>query len=104
VIFAALVDEPAPAPDPPVEPEPREPTLPDEPVATPELDSLDGEVERTASPAIRWGSVTAGVWIAFFLLSRLWRRWPAYLLGAPVFGVCLFIFFGALTELLPSNF
>ena len=106
IIFAALVDDPAPAPDLPDEPE--APELPDEPVdepvEEPAIDSLDGEETRTAEPAIRWGSVTAGVWLAFYLLARRWRRWPAYVLGAPVFGVCLFIFFGAFSELLPSNF
>lgn len=69
-----------------------------------ELETLDGEDERRAGPAVLWGSVTAAVWLAFFALSRRWRRWPSYLLGAPVFGVTLFIFFGAVSELLPSNF
>lgn len=114
IIFAKLLDEPAPGHPPNEAGNPME--LPDEAddevddeepgagVPEPELDDLDGGETRTAEPAIRWGAVTAAVWIAFYVLSRRWRRWPAYLLGAPVFGVCLFVFFGAFSELLPSNF
>lgn len=69
-----------------------------------DLESLDGVDERTAGPAVLWGSVTAAIWLAFFALSRLWRRWPAYVLGAPVFAVSLFVFFGAFSELLPANY
>jgi len=109
IISAALVDEPAPAP-PPEEPEERPEVLPDEDdareevAAAEDLETLDGEDTRTAGPAIRWGAVTAAVWLAFFVLSRVWRRWPAYLLGAPFFAVALFVFFGALTEALPANY
>lgn len=110
IISARLVDEPAPAPP----PRPAEPTdeLADEPLdddpapaaSGPEIETLDGDDTRTAGPALRWGAVTAAVWLAFFVLSRAWRRWPAYVLGAPVFGVTLFVFFGALTEALPANY
>ena len=120
IVSALLVDEPAPAPPPrPVEETPEE--LADEELedvdeeADEELDeddagvavdleSLDGVDQRTAGPAVRWGLVTAGVWLAFYALSRLWRRWPAYVLGAPVFAVSLFVFFGAFSELLPANY
>jgi sortase A len=113
VISARLVDAPAPAPPPrPAEPnseladEPLEDEPGDEPGDEPraELESLDGDDTRTAGPAIRWGAITAAVWLAFYVLSRAWRRWPAYVLGAPVFGITLFVFFGALTEALPANY
>ncbi|HEU5084124.1 MAG TPA: class E sortase [Acidimicrobiales bacterium] len=110
IIFAKLLDDPAPGHPPKEAGNPME--LPDEPddeepgagAPEPGLEDLDGGETRTAEPAIRWGAVTVAVWVAFYVLSRRWRRWPAYLLGAPVFGVCLFIFFGAFSELLPSNF
>jgi sortase A len=117
IVSALLVDEPAPAPPPrPVEETPDE--LADEELddggrdeddeddagVAVDLETLDGVDQRTAGPAVRWGLVTAGVWLAFYALSRLWRRWAAYLLGAPVFGVSLFIFFGAFSELLPANY
>jgi len=107
IVSAALVDEPAPAP-PPAPAEPAEELPADEvrqvDAGPAEIESLDGEVTRTAGPAIRWGAATAAVWLAFYALSRRWRRWPAYLLGAPVFAVTLFVFFGALTEAMPANY
>ncbi|HEX4901976.1 MAG TPA: class E sortase, partial [Acidimicrobiales bacterium] len=107
VVSAELVDDPAPAPPPsePADPvdelpdeEPEDDEVEDDPVVDADIEHLDGEDTRTAGPALRWGAVAAAVWLAFFVLSRRWRRWPAYLLGAPVFAVALFVFFGALTE------
>lgn len=110
IVSAALVDDPAPAPPPTTVD--RAEVLPDEDprddaaevTAPADLETLDGEDTRTAGPALRWGAVAAVVWLAFYVLSRRWRRWPAYLLGAPVFAVALFVFFGALTEALPANY
>lgn len=112
IVSALLVDDPAPASPPPAEVEAPEELADeevdeevDEDVAAPaDLETLDGEDERTAGPAVVWGLVTAGIWLAFYALSRLWRRWPAYVLGAPVFAVSLFVFFGAFAELLPANY
>jgi sortase A len=114
IVSAILVDEPAPASP----PRPAQDSLDEladedvdgtggdadadtEPV---ELDSLDGADSRDAGPAVRWGAVTAAIWLAFYALSRRWRRWPAYVLGAPIFAVSLFVFYGAFAELLPSNY
>lgn len=96
VITAELVEEPAPAPPPPDDPV--------EQSAPPAFESIDGEESRTAGPAVLWGAVTFAVWLLFYALGRKWRPWPAYLLGAPVFLASLFVFFGAFSELLPSNF
>lgn len=130
IITAHLVDDPAPTttttstttpsepvddldelpdeelPDDPVDEEPvDEEPVDDEPVSqVAELETLDGSDTRTAGPAVLWGAVTLAVWLAFYALSRRWRRWPAYLLGAPVFLVALFVFFEAFAKLLPSNF
>ena len=38
------------------------------------------------------------------LLGKLWRKWPAYLVGLPVFLVVLFFFFENFSRLLPANF
>lgn len=120
IVSALLDDEPAPAPPPtttttapPEEVEEVEAPVvddgdqddgPDDETSVADLDSLDAGEERTAGPALRWGLVTAAVWVAFYVLSRRWRRWPAYLLGAPVFAVSLFVFFGAFSDLLPANY
>ena len=102
VITAALVDEPA-APSPPRPEETVEPQ--DDPAADEEeLQVLDGEERGPVEPAIAWGAVMAGVWLAFAFLGRRWRRLPAYLLGAPVFALALFVFFEAVAETLPANF
>ena len=102
VVTAALADEPAPAP--PARTPREEQTRPVDDQPEPELEVLDGEERGPTGPAIAWGVVALLVWIAFYVLSRRWRRWPAYLLGAPVFGVALFVFFEAVAETLPANF
>ncbi len=65
--------------------------------------SLDGE-SVSKLPAFLSAFVVVLVWVAFFLFGRVWRRWPAYLLGAPVFLVALFVFFEDLARLLPSAY
>ena len=55
-------------------------------------------------PTVAWGIVAASVWLATWFLSRMWRRrWPAYLLGAPIFLAVLFMFFENMARLLPAN-
>ena len=74
---------------------------------SPGLDALDtglsGE-SASALPAVLLGVACALIWLAAWLLGRLWRRWPAYLLGLPVFLVVLFMFFENFSRLLPANF
>jgi chromate transport protein ChrA len=64
--------------------------------------SLSGD-RAAAMPTIVWGLLVAIAGIAIWQLSRRWRRWWAYLLGAPVFVVLLFIFFENIARLLPAN-
>jgi sortase A len=54
-------------------------------------------------PAIAWGALAALVWALSWWVGRWWRRWLAYLLGAPVFLVVLFVFFENFSRLLPAN-
>jgi sortase A len=77
-----------------------------------EQTSLAAEEERAGlsgkgaarGPTLAWGIVAAAVWLATWGLSRMWaRRWPAYLLGAPVFLAVLFMFFENVARLLPAN-
>jgi sortase A len=65
--------------------------------------SLSGE-RAARGPAFRWGFLAFLVGLLTWVASRKWRRWPAYLLGAPVFLVVLFVFFENFSRLLPSNF
>jgi sortase A len=63
---------------------------------------LSGTRSRKA-PAIEWGILAALVFCASWYLSRRWRRWPAYLIGTPVFLFVLFFFFENVSRLLPAN-
>ncbi len=114
VVSAELVDPPAPKPPPPPvstedDDEPAEnddgpaDDEPDE-AASADLEVLDGDERGSIEPAIALGAVVLAVWILFFVLSRRWRRWPSYLLGAPAFAIALFVFFQAVAETLPANF
>ncbi len=104
VVSAALVQPPAPTP-PTVPPTTvvDSPTAPAPPTTAPTLDRID-VARGPLGPAIWWGAVVLAVWLFFYALSRRWRRWPAYLIGAPCFGIALFVFFGAVANTLPTNF
>ena len=65
--------------------------------------SLSGR-NAANGPAVTWGLAAAAVWLLTWLAGRRWKRWPAYLVGTPVFGVVLFVFFENFSRLLPSNF
>ena len=55
-------------------------------------------------PAIAWGIIAASIWLAAWAVGR-WsgRRWAAYVVGAPIFFVALFVFFENVARLLPAN-
>jgi sortase A len=55
-------------------------------------------------PAIAWGIIAACIWLAAWAVGR-WtgRRWAAYIIGAPIFLVALFVFFENFARLLPAN-
>jgi sortase A len=90
------------------QPPPEQPTQPSAPSAPPSLAEseragLSGESSANG-PAIAWGVAAALVGLLTWLMGRLWRRWPAYLLGMPVFLAVLFFFFENFSRLLPANY
>ncbi|MBW3626750.1 MAG: class E sortase [Actinobacteria bacterium] len=101
IVVAALVGEPLSPPGPPL------------PSATPgavgpdqEASRLTGDLaaeEASAGPAVAWGLAAGAVALLVWLVGRRWRRWPAYLLGAPAFLVVLAMFFESLSRLLPAS-
>lgn len=113
IVSAVLVSEPAPV----------LPTTTSTPVTSPEaIDelALDQDVENmvglqedalTASlgwnyeertPSIVWALISAIIFAIGWVLGRLWRRWPAYVLTAPFFLLTLFVCFSHVDRFLPA--
>lgn len=55
------------------------------------------------TPAILWGLMCALVAGLTWAAARWWHKWPAYILGTPVFALLLFVFFENFARLLPAN-
>ncbi len=103
IVVAALRGDPAQAAQP--APTPVEPAAPAPPASLEDTERAGLSGQGSANgPAIAWGSAAAAVLLLTWALSRAWRRWPAYLVGIPVFLVVLFFFFENFSRLLPSNF
>lgn len=78
------------------------PTFSDPGLGAPDVGSLSGTGESKV-PAIAWGLVCAVVWALAWVVAHRWRRWPTYLIAAPVFLVCLFFFFQNFARFVPAN-
>lgn len=106
VVRAKLQGEPAPTPP---------PAAPDDVEATGELAGAnhlvaqvylndDGGDPAAVRPSVLLALAAAVVWAGFWVLGRLWRRWPAYVLGTPAFLAVLFVFFTQFSRLLPASY
>ncbi|HZM32528.1 MAG TPA: class E sortase [Acidimicrobiales bacterium] len=117
VIVAALQGTAAPAPETPppsTAPEDVSPggdvppggdVSPGDEEASPEtIDAGLGGERASAWPAVLLALACALIWVAAWLLGRLWRKWPAYAVCLPLFLVVLFFFFEDFSRLLPANF
>lgn len=92
VVVAALKGDAAVGTDQPAAPPP-----PTDPAG------LSGD-DAARGPAVAWGAAAALVGLLTWLVGRLWRRLPAYVLGIPAFLVVLFFFFENFSRLLPANY
>ncbi|MDZ7674942.1 MAG: class E sortase [Acidimicrobiales bacterium] len=102
IITASLAEDEEPAA--PTTRPPREGST-DETIETVEtIETIDGAEQGSLTPVIIFGLIALAIWLVFYALSRKWRRWPSYLLGVVPFGLALFVWFGAVADLLPSNF
>ena len=104
IVVARLVGEPAPSSG-LTAPAVTDGVVSDDPGALtppPRVADLSGE-PVPATPVIVWGVAAGAVAAAIWVLGRVWRRWPAYLLGTPIFLVVLGVFFENLSRLLPAN-
>jgi sortase A len=97
IVIAKLMSNPVQS-APRAEPDPSEPS----PVRA-QLDAGLSGAGASDTPAILWGASAAAIWLGAWLLGRVWRRWPAYALGAIPFFVTLFIFYENVARLLPAN-
>jgi len=59
--------------------------------------------QAAKAPAIQWGILAAAVFFGTWYLASRWRRWPAYIIGTPIFLFVLFFFFENVSRLLPAN-
>ena len=84
---ARLLDDPVP---------PR-----DRPEVEPVLD-LDGD-EASTIPAFLGRGAAGSIWLAVWVIGRVWRRWPATS-SLPFFLAALFVFFENFSRLLPSAY
>ena len=93
VLTAKLATPAAPPAEPPTGPQPEPDTL---------EAGLSGD-PAARWPAFAWGLAAATAAACTQIAARYWKRLPAYLLGAPVFLVALFVFFENFARLLPAN-
>jgi sortase A len=102
VVVSALVD-PAAEPSPSPSPTPEQGGDVGRPAASTIDAGLGGE-RASAWPALLLAVACALIWVAAWLLGRLWQKWPAYAVVLPFFLVVLFFFFENFSRLLPANF
>lgn len=104
VVTAELVETPAPAsPGPSSDDDGAgQDGSPERPVAAVDFgEGLDGDASALG-PTLLWAGAFLASLAAVVVAGRRWRRWPAYLLGAPVLAVTLVIAFGHLDRYLPA--
>lgn len=105
VVVSTLVGPAAPAPPPTTAPETTE--IPGDEGEADEPGTIDAGLSgegASAWPAILLGVSCALVWLATWLVGKVWRTWPPYIVGVPVFFFVLFFFFESFSRLLPANF
>jgi sortase A len=102
VVSAVLKGTPAPTPPTTAAP-PVSAGTPTPPTTLP-VESPDLAGDSSAwLPTILYGLVALALGITIWLVSRRWRRWPSYLIGAPVMLLVLFFVFENVNRLLPTN-
>lgn len=101
VVVAALQGDAAPAT---TTPQPADTGGNGDTASAQTIDAGLGGERASAWPAVMLGVACALIWLAAWVLGKLWRKWPAYLVALPVFLVVLFFFFENFSRLLPANF
>lgn len=71
------------------------------------VDALAGGDSAALAPALFWTLLALAVWFLTWLAARKWPVWhkvPAYLVGAPIFLVALFVAYENIARLLPASY
>jgi sortase A len=103
VVVGELVGEVAPTTPPSVDTD--DPDAAEDPMLAFD-DELIGDDPTARVPAFLWALAAGSIWMLAWQIGRTWRkaRWPAYILGAPVFLGALFVCFTYVERLLPAGF
>src|SRR5205823_13885125 len=64
-----------------------------------EKPGLSGK-QAAIAPAVEWGSLAALVFFGAWYFGRRWRRFPTYVMAAPLFLFLLFFFYSDVARLL----
>jgi sortase A len=69
-------------------------------------DPLLSSEPEARRPAVVWALAAAAIWVLAWQIGRVWPRakWPAYLVGTPLFLVVLFQCFTYVEQLLPAGY
>lgn len=110
IVIAKLDTNPAPAAPPTTVPPTTTPPAgsPQQLVTTTTPTTVVQEADLSGTstdklPALIWALITAAVGMVIWVISVVWRKWPAFIIGTPFFLVCLFFFFENFSRLLPAN-
>jgi sortase A len=68
------------------------------------VDALAGGDGSARVPAVLWTAAALLVWFGTWYVARRWRRWPAYVIGVPIFAVVLFVAYENIARLLPAAY
>jgi len=68
------------------------------------VDTLGSGNPNARFPALAFSLAALGVWMAAYLLGRKWKRWPAYLIAAPLFFLLLWFAFDYINQALPAAY
>ncbi len=82
---------------------PAEASAPAETPATIDLGDDLGWQPAHAPASLAWAALSGLVVAAAWLLGRLWRRTPAYLMAGPSLSLCLVTCFSHLDRLIPAT-
>ena len=68
------------------------------------VDVLAGGDSSAWPAALLFSALALALWFGTWFSARMWKRWPAYVVGTPVVLVALFFAFQNIARLLPASY